>query len=71
MTRWAPATIVSVDEATAMTSLDLDQLLTLPGAQLLDRTFADGARDQAIRLPAELVSAHPVPAPAANKVTAR
>jgi hypothetical protein len=71
VSRSAPSryAIVSVDEATAMTGLELAQLLTLPGTQLLDRSFADGRSERALRLPAELASAHPVPAPAVSRLT--
>jgi hypothetical protein len=63
--------IVAVTDACERTGLELEQLLCLPGVgvQTLTREYADGGREEAVRLPAELASAHPVPAPAANRVT--
>jgi len=46
--------IVAVEEACARTGLEREQLLEL-GAEELTRRFADGRREQALRLPAELV----------------
>ncbi|MGZ8702263.1 MAG: hypothetical protein ACXWZY_08230 [Gaiellaceae bacterium] len=56
-------------DARERTGLDVDELLCLPGVQTLTRTFADGRTEAAIRVPVELASAHPVPAPAANTLT--
>jgi hypothetical protein len=61
--------IVAVTDACERTGLELEQLLCVPGVQTLTREYADGRREEAVRLPAELASAHPVPAPAANRVT--
>jgi hypothetical protein len=60
--------IVPVDEACERTGLEVEQLLCLPGVQTLTREFADGRREKALRLPVELASAHPVPAPAVNSL---
>jgi hypothetical protein len=47
--------IVSADEARKVTGLDLAQLRALPTVQPLIRVFADGRREQAFRLPNELL----------------
>jgi hypothetical protein len=62
--------IVSVDEARERTGLEPAELLRLPGVQTLTRTFADGRQEDALRVPVELASARPVPAPAAKRLTA-
>jgi len=51
--------IVGVEEACAMTGLEPEHLLQL-GAEELTREFADGRREQALRLPAEFVPDRPV-----------
>jgi hypothetical protein len=68
--------LVPVDEATAATAatgLTIDEILALPATQLLERVFADGRRELALRMPVELAgasaSARPVPAPAVSRVT--
>jgi len=50
--------IVSVEEARSLTGLELWQLEAL-GAEPLVRTFADGRREQALRLPGEFVPGDP------------
>jgi hypothetical protein len=61
--------IVSIDEARERTGLEPTERLQLPGVQALTRTFADGRREEALRVPVEFASARPVPAPAAKRLT--
>ena len=52
----AAFTIVSLDEARRLTGLDLRQLRALRGVQALTRVYADGRREDALRLPIEALS---------------
>ena len=47
--------IISAEEARKVTGLDPAQLRALPTVQQLVRVFADGRREQAFRLPNELL----------------
>lgn len=48
--------IVSVKQALRETGLTVAQLVELPGTELLTRVYADGRREEAIKLRVEPVS---------------
>jgi len=50
--------LVSVNEARKTTGLTSVQLRSLRGTQTVTRIFADGRRETALRLPAELLPGH-------------
>ena len=52
----AAFTIVSLTEARRRTGLDARELRALRGAQALTRVYADGRREEALRLPIEALS---------------
>jgi hypothetical protein len=48
--------LVSVAEARDGTGLERDELIALPGVEAFTRIHADGRREEALRVPAELVA---------------
>ena len=51
---WSGFRLVSVEQARAETGLTLEQLLKLPEVELLTRVYADGRREEALRMPRDL-----------------
>jgi hypothetical protein len=48
--------LVTVAEARDGTGLERDELIALPGVEAFTRIYADGRREEALRVPAELVA---------------
>jgi hypothetical protein len=48
--------VVSIEQARKETGLTFEKLLELPDVELLMRVFADGHREEAIRLPIQPAS---------------
>jgi hypothetical protein len=49
-------TILSLDEARRRTGLDAGQLRALKGVEALTRVYADGRREDALRLPLDVLT---------------
>jgi hypothetical protein len=55
-TRWNGFSVIELQAACESTGLSLEQLLSLPGVEQLTR-IQDGQKEQAVRIPAELLEA--------------
>jgi hypothetical protein len=48
--------LLTLAEARDGTGLDRDELIALPGVEAFTRIYADGRREEALRVPADLVA---------------
>jgi hypothetical protein len=48
--------VLSIEQARNETGLTFEELLGLPDVELMTRVFADGRKDEALRLPVQPVS---------------
>ena len=61
--------LLGLDEACRLTGLDPDELARQPDVERLERRFADGRQEAAVRLPVELLGGPNLTGPQASVST--